>query len=294
MSNYKTGRVIRNRPFSFFWIILLLVAGGIAYGAATLWENGMANPEPQTSSSSMTEPATSSSEPEDSSSEPQPSQSSESQSESETKPAAVFGEAVPKGDWAPASYFDDALLVGDSITYGVQVYNTMSNVTVIAHTGINPETILSKEVIRTPEGTVTVLEAMKQHKPGKIYIMMGANGVAFIGKDKMMGYYGEFIDKVKAQHPESIVYVQSILPVTAEKSKDERYSNERITEYNLALMALAKEKQVYYLNVAEAFQDETGALPTEASPKDGMHFGPEYYMKWFDYLKTHTVEGGTK
>ena len=27
----------------------------------------------------------------------------------------------------------------------------------------------------------------------------------------------------------------------------------------------------------------------EASPKDGMHFGSTYYMKWFDYLKCHAV-----
>jgi len=50
-----------------------------------------------------------------------------------------------------------------------------------------------------------------------------------------------------------------------------------------------KEKQVYYLNVAECMKDENGMLPDAASPADGMHFGPEYYNKWFDYLKQHTV-----
>ena len=37
-------------------------------------------------------------------------------------------------------------------------------------------------------------------------------------------------------------------------------------------------------------KDENGMLPDEASPADGMHFGPDYYTKWFEYLKTHTVE----
>ena len=105
-----------------------------------------------------------------------------------------------------------------------------------------------------------------------------------------MGFYGEFIDSVQQQHPDALVYVQSILPVTAEKSEDERYSNDRIDQYNISLMNLCKEKGVYYLNVAEAFKDEQGNLPSEASPKDGMHFGSTYYMKWFDYLKCHAAE----
>lgn len=292
MSRFKTGRVIRNRPFSFFWIIALIIIGGLAYGAAYLWQNGIGGKPAESSLSESSAPPAQSLSQQGVSLSSSEEASQPEQSEEKT-PAAVFGEAVPKGEWAPTSYFDDALFVGDSITYGMQVYNTMSNATIIAHTGINPETILTKEVIRTDEGTVTVLDAMKKHSPGKIYIMLGANGVAFLSKDKMMEFYAKFLDQVKAQHPDSIIYVQSILPVTAEKSKDERYSNQRITEYNLALMELTKEKQVYYVNVAEAFQDENGALPTEASPKDGMHFGPEYYAKWFDYLKTHTVEGGT-
>ncbi|MBP0963208.1 MAG: hypothetical protein J6Q99_02820, partial [Oscillospiraceae bacterium] len=196
---------------------------------------------------------------------------------------------VPKGDWVKSEYFDDAMFVGDSITYGMKVYNTMTNATVIAHTGINPQTILNKAVIQEGEEMLTILQAMNLHNPGKIYIMLGANGVAFLEEESMMGFYGDFIDSVKAQHPDALVYVQSILPVTAEKSEDERYSNDRIDQYNISLMNLCKEKGVYYLNVAEAFKDELGNLPTEASPKDGMHFGSTYYMKWFDYLKCHAV-----
>ena len=112
-------------------------------------------------------------------------------------------------------------------------------------------------------------------------------------QEKFIEYYGQLIDEVKAIHPDATIYVQSILPVTAAKSSDPLYSNDKIDSYNQALLELTKEKQVYYLNVAEAFKDENGNLPDEASPKDGMHFGVDYYTKWFDYLKTHTVEGIT-
>ena len=38
----------------------------------------------------------------------------------------------------------------------------------------------------------------------------------------------------------------------------------------------SKEKGVYFVNVAEALKNDRGELPEEASPTDGMHFGPEY------------------
>ena len=84
--------------------------------------------------------------------------------------------------------------------------------------------------------------------------------------------------------------MQSILPVTASKEQsDPQFANSKIQEYNAALLNMAQEKKYYYLNVAEAFADENGRLPEEASPTDGMHFGPKYYEVWFEYLKKHVA-----
>ena len=45
--------------------------------------------------------------------------------------------------------------------------------------------------------------------------------------------------------------------------------------FNEALLTLCKEKEVYFVNVAECMKDENGMLPDEASPADGMHLGPD-------------------
>lgn len=284
----------RNNGNIIVVIVLLLIIALISFLGATIWQNLSEKEEEPTQQSSLSE--------EESLAEEELSSNAEAPAETEEpaeepadpeNPDSPYEDladvVVPKGDWVKSEYFDDAMFVGDSITYGMQVYNTMTNATVIAHTGINPQTILNKAVIQQDGEMLTILQAMDQHDPGKIYIMLGANGVAFLEEEDMMGFYGEFIDAVQQQHPDALVYVQSILPVTAEKSEDERYSNDRIDQYNISLMNLCKEKGVYYLNVAEAFKDENGNLPTEASPKDGMHFGSTYYMKWFDYLKCHAI-----
>lgn len=192
------------------------------------------------------------------------------------------------------SYFEDALFVGDSITTGIEIYGAMSGAVVVASTGINPSTILSKPAIRDKEGNLhTVLETMDQYEPKKIYVLLGANGVGWIKQEAFIGYYEELLGEIKKQHPDALLYVQSIFPVTAEKALSENgiYSNERIDSYNAAIMELCQKKGLPYLNVAEALRGTDGALPAEAST-DGIHIIPDYYRKWFDYLKTHTVGPG--
>lgn len=223
---------------------------------------------------------------------PQSSQSQqESSSQAQSQGAkAEYGEPIPASGAVGDSYFADAAFVGDSLTDGIKLYSVMKDTTVLSNTGINVETIFTKECIEMDDGReLTMLDALKEVNPKKIYIMLGANGIAWFSRSTFVEYYGSFIDEIKAQHPNSTIYVQSILPVTKSKSdSDSRFANSKINEFNQGLMQMCKEKQVYYVNVAEALKDANGALPEEAS-LDGIHFGVDTYNKWFDYLKTHTV-----
>lgn len=199
---------------------------------------------------------------------------------------------VPLQPRVEDSFFSSAMFVGDSITTGIDLYSIIKGAPVVAYTGINTNTVLTRQVIRTSQGKITFLQQMAKYDPKHIYIMMGINGIAFQTKSNLIDGYAKFVDRVKAQHPNAIIYLQSILPVTAKKQQnDSRFANKKINEYNAAILKLAKEKGVYYLNVAEAFKDGNGNLPANAS-SDGIHFGPAYYKRWIEYLKTHTVYTG--
>ena len=65
-------------------------------------------------------------------------------------------------------------------------------------------------------------------------------------------------------------------------------TNAEIDECNAALLKMTEEAQVYYVDVASVIKDETGGLPADYTT-DGLHFKGEYYNKWIDYLKEHTV-----
>ena len=192
-----------------------------------------------------------------------------------------------------SKYFDDAVFIGDSITTGITLYDIMPNAKVFASTGINLQSINTAQVVNNPNGSekLTILQALEKSEAEKVYIMLGANGLAFLGPENTVDLYRDFVEKVKEIKPESIIYVQSIFPIH-EKKFAERYkgnlTNETIDETNKLLMKMSEELSVYYVNPAEIFKDETGGLMDNVTP-DGLHFNSEYYTKWMDYLKTHAV-----
>lgn len=199
---------------------------------------------------------------------------------------------VPKGEWVDSSYFDDAVFIGDSLSVGIKTYELMPNATVLAVEGLNPQTIMTSTAVENKSGEkVKVIDALKEYNPKKIYIMLGSNGFFWMDKDTFMKYYAEFINEVKAQHPDAIIYIQSIMPVTKEKEEsDPRFANSIINEFNADIIKMCEELGVYYLDCASAVAGEDGALPEEASPSDGMHFTATYYRNWMDYLREHTVQ----
>ena len=220
--------------------------------------------------------------------------SSQSQPEEKTMaPEETSGASSPEEDpeAIDTAWFDDVLFVGDSITEGIKLYDVMSNAAVLSYTGINLNNIFTKEVIDKGLGDgskETIIDASARYDPGKIYILMGINSI-LLEEEDFISAYGQLVDTLHTQHPDAVIYVQSILPVTAayEQWSQAVTDNATIDRYNQGLRAMAMEKGVYYLNVAEVFKDSTGALYDEASPTDGIHFGPSWYRKWFAYLDTH-------
>ena len=198
---------------------------------------------------------------------------------------------VPKSEFVSSSYFDDAVFIGDSLTTGIELYGVLENARVFASIGVNVDTIKTTAFQQKNGETLTALEALsKEENVGKIYIMLGSNGIAWFPKETLINSYKDFVLSVKELKPEATIYIQSILPVTAEMSDlANNITNEKIDEYNEAIIKMAKDLGCYYIDVNSELKDETGALPDYASPSDGMHLTSEFYVKWIDILKCHTV-----
>lgn len=197
-------------------------------------------------------------------------------------------EAVDQEEW-----FADAVFIGDSRTDGFRLFSGVtSKADFLVHTGVTVFDVMEgKEVIRRGDVKVPVLEALAEKLYGKVYISLGINELGYRAPENFAKTYGELIDAVRECQPGATVYIQSIIPVNAEKCEaNHQFSyvtNENIAAYNEALAAMAEEKQVPLVNVAEALVDETGEPPKDISA-DGVHFKKDGYLLWLDYLTTHT------
>lgn len=208
-----------------------------------------------------------------------------SQETSSTPPTLQSG-VVPESEKVLSGYFSDAVFIGDSITEGIKLYGIMSEATVYSYTGLGLDNIYTKDVVKTQDGnTIPIMDAVRTSDANKFYILIGVNSIAY-SKESFVQKYAAVVKSIKEFHPDAIIYVQSITPVATNNSYN--LNNKTINEYNEALIEMVKEVGVYYLDIHSALADENGVLPENATT-DGLHFGPTYYQKWFDYLKTHTV-----
>ena len=203
-----------------------------------------------------------------------------------------FSRPVPAADAAVTEeYFEDAVFIGDSRTEGLKMFGGPQNAKYYASNGLKVDTVFTRPVIKTATGDkVTVIEALRQTAPfKKVYIMLGINELGWAYSDLFIEKYGEVIDEIKKIAPEAQIYVQSLLPVTKERSQsDEIFNNANIGGYNDLIQQMATEKGIYYLNVAQCMADAEGNLYSDAST-DGIHLKKAYCERWFDYLKLHYV-----
>lgn len=289
MLDKKPKKVIRKRNYGGVMPIVISVVAITAISAAVagVWQTVyLKNAEDP-----PFEPGTSII---DNSSPPESSQSSEISSEPEPLPVSYdYSAPVPESARVRSEYFNDAAFVGDSITTGIEGYNILPDTNVVAAIGVNLSNVQNAAVFEAKAGEkITFLDALGRVQPKKIYVMLGANGLAFLTSEETVELYSQFMDKIKAQHPNAVIYVQSILPIDEALFKANYQgvlTNAKIDETNRQLLKMAAEKEVYYLDISPIFKNENGSLISDAST-DGLHFKSDYYTKWIDYLKEHTIE----
>lgn len=201
-------------------------------------------------------------------------------------PAEVSG--PPPESMVEKSWFDDAVFIGDSRTEGLALYDGLGGASYYTLKGLMVSTVETKPAVEIGGRKVSVMQALRMEKFGKVYVMLGVNELGWSSSQTFVEDYGKLVDDLKKNQPGARIYLQSILPVTAEKSASSTiYNNTKIESYNKAIRKIADEKGVRYLAVSSAVSDRSGCLPPEAST-DGVHLNAKYCGKWCEYLRSHT------
>ena len=204
------------------------------------------------------------------------------------------------------SYFNDAVFIGDSISYGFELYVTEKHAngeTVLGEAQFLTSGSLSygnslwdvsdESVHPTYNGEKMKLEdAIAQIKPGKIFILLGTNDVALYGVEQTIANADTEISRMLEVFPGAEIFIMSTTPKysPAESDVDGALNNADIDALNVAMRQFAVEKGYNFMNIAPLFKDETGGLAADyCSDKEGMgiHFTSAAYDIWLDFLYSY-------
>lgn len=203
-----------------------------------------------------------------------------------------FSRPAPESPAVDNSYFADAAFVGDSRTDGFLLFSGVKNGRNITANGLSIFQLATKECIPVGDTLHTPLEVLAQAEYGKVYLSLGINELGYQNDQGFYQAYCQAIDAIRDCQPGAVIYIQALIPLNEEKiaaSGGRDYlENDHLRIYNDLMRQVAEEKQVVFLDLYSAFAQD-GALPYDAS-HDGVHLSVEYYRKWLEYLRHHTVD----
>jgi len=130
------------------------------------------------------------------------------------------------------------------------------------------------------KGMYNRLDDVIAANPIAIFIMGGINDLTKpeSNVDAVWKDYENLLAKLKKELPETRLYIQSTLPVTAEFDKD-TVINAKVAELNKYLKAAEVKYEYRFVDVAARLSDEEGNLRPEFT-LDGLHLMPAAYFEW--------------
>ncbi len=144
------------------------------------------------------------------------------------------------------------------------------------------------------QGLLKRLNLFDKTQPEVIFVMIGINDlIGGVSDREILENQEKIVNYLQNAHPKTQIVVQSILPHGAQqatwegKDKFLQTPNNRIRKLNEMLLAIAKKRDVKFLNLYPLFADSRGNLRLELST-DGLHLNSQGYIVWRTALQLYT------
>ena len=195
-------------------------------------------------------------------------------------------------------YLENTLFVGDSRIQGLQIACASSTpATFFGAQSCTASQIDTREGV-TVEGSskkYTIIGAIEQsgRQFERIYMMFGINELGSGGgTPAIIRGFRSAVEKLRAVQPAAEICIMGVMPVFNSCSYVSGYTgavaNPKILALNEALVSLAEEMSVYYLDTYHLFATSDGQLLSTAS-KDGIHLNNTANKEMMEYVKTHAI-----
>ncbi len=162
-----------------------------------------------------------------------------------------------------------SILVGDSLSLWFPTANLPSGQFWL-NQGISGEN--SSQILER-------LSAFSQTRPDTIYVMAGTNDLRQGIRDRViLDHTRKIIQRLRQNHPQAQIIVQSILP-----TRLSAIPSDRIRNLNQQIAVIAQQEGAGYLNLHSLFVDHQGQMQRELTT-DGIHLARRGYAVWQEAL----------
>lgn len=132
----------------------------------------------------------------------------------------------------------------------------------------------------TTDKALNSVSSVAAANPSKVYVLVGLNDLNYGTRsgENVAERIGSIVESLKEAIPSVKVYVVSLLPITQsfEAKSNVKITQAAIDEANSTLAARATEYGMTFIDIADAFKDESGYLNTDVST-GGYNLNHNYY-----------------
>ncbi|TKG94592.1 hypothetical protein EYV94_11625 [Puteibacter caeruleilacunae] len=177
---------------------------------------------------------------------------------------------------------DEVIFLGNSISDGAEWHEYLQD-SRMKNRGI------SGDVTR---GVLMRLNDITRIKPAKVFLLIGINDLAR-GKHtkEVINNHRKIYEQIKAESPDTQLYVQSLLPVNNFFGKFSGHTSksDSVAIVNKALKVMAREMGHTFVDLETAMKDNEGKLRKDLT-EDGLHLNGRGYQVWVNLIKRYFDE----
>lgn len=138
------------------------------------------------------------------------------------------------------------------------------------------------------EGVLARLDEIVNAQPSMIFLMIGINDISQnYNNDYLCKNFERIIQHIRKDSPETIVYIQSLLPVNNTFGRYKKLINKekQIEQLNKQLKSFCKKEKIQFVNLYPLFLQKKRTL-NPAYTTDGLHLNEAGYQVWTEAIKS--------
>lgn len=198
------------------------------------------------------------------------------------------------------TFFDDAAIVGDSISYIMSQweakYNLLHDAVFLARGGCSIHGFIREHVkgIYYQGVECKVEDVIAAYGVNKAFIMLGQNDLRQFSVEENLENYATLIERIRAQSPDLEIYIQTCTPEWRANGANNS-QNEKIYAFNEQLKTFCEENGMHLIDIAPYIIDHTDMMSQEYMNNDEIHLNEAGCLEWMRvlraYAKLQTLKG---